>query len=1326
MFDRSPKPKVASPAAVRSASAERPVRPVDRFDAIPTPLAHPDPPPTWHAHSPGLQGSSKPEWMAAPRVAEGEGPLRSAEPLQRLRASAELARPDSRTAALDAAMRMPNRTGLPDRLKADMEAGSGLPMDDVRVHLNSPKPARVRARAYAQGTDIHLGPGQERHLPHEAWHVVQQAQGRVRATTRIGGIGVNTEPALEREADRMAARPPAIPVEMRAAARAAAFSGSAPVVQRMAAWLLEFNSVVYAAFGQRFEDLKPRLLHIVEAAAEAAIQDDDDELEVALELLGLLCDVVLEDGYLGGSVEALSQFRQALAKLQDIPSADLAALEQATDRYITAFRAAIGGDLLNAKTYVESSKKRLLKSSNPDIKGAAQSLLRPSSQAYYLNIDSYTPVAPISHGEQNKASVYSRSAKHPSYKGMKGDKVKALADMTVRNTPGPSLRKSGKAAHLGLYPNLMTFHRNQLSRPSDPDQLEEPDETSGGDGELYDRALEYRLALCRQVVQRSGQLSKLRVLVANDYPLVMVRFDLAKFMGEYSKTPEKVSSGTAKAFTSFLMNYFIGVVNFYARDAGLNITMVERSSFGFLTPSIAETGESFRINTGLMPPTYARVLAQALKKLDAELSHLAIEGQPMSGPLPKLTDEIYRSYLEKDGEAEASDDEEEQQESPTESAQGDKVSKLGKLSDFMNLALFPIEKRSKTTIANAVRNRASLDFVNASAFNALGDQKPFALGETLARLLSGLQVEKNTLKTKAPDAAAYGNVATRATPRGFDRSTEVQFTDLLAFLRLRLLKLAQDADAQKSIGGRDLAQRLLGIVPLIYGDSPHLEIALELVNELILLYSIKTAERQGTLDDGYGSDSDEEDAPDDELRRPLRAKKIITHNGMRALIASMLASQTVVFPKQAKSTSSRKMTVFLGDAYYEMSDALKLSKTDVSLVKTPAADVLVTDINACVTGEEVPDATEQLTSTAYTVWIIDTTSATQAQSAAVVEAFRRSPAKLLYLVSSGFKMEQLGADRNQYGTIRAFADNDEKGETQLGSVFAAIRTSDKPLAAVSHVYRRIMKSLGAIPRNRNLLRAISTPGSRTDDDVQSDFESDEEPSEERQQYMLKEKLFGAFVAALHDEDITPDHAAEATGGSNDDHARNYIYTAANADEDKLAHRSWFEITPNNGAGDCALYALEGKDLSFQEVIDLREQLADTLPDTDGGKISGSVVYQTLEQSQFLSEDLHNAMQNRHQVSLDVMRSLVRVPGAYAGDLEIQAFCQLAGVDVWVVTRSGELRRFSSDRRRTIMTVADDTKMALLGEVGQLLEQDEIVLYQSENHFERITDVNLWD
>ena len=61
--------------------------------------------------------------------------------------------------------RRENQTGLPDKLKSGMENLSGFSMDDVKVHRNSDKPAQLNAHAYAQGSNIYLGPGQEQHLP---------------------------------------------------------------------------------------------------------------------------------------------------------------------------------------------------------------------------------------------------------------------------------------------------------------------------------------------------------------------------------------------------------------------------------------------------------------------------------------------------------------------------------------------------------------------------------------------------------------------------------------------------------------------------------------------------------------------------------------------------------------------------------------------------------------------------------------------------------------------------------------------------------------------------------------------------------------------------------------------------------------------------------------------------------------------------------------------------------------------------------------------------------------------------------------------------------
>ncbi|MXS83778.1 DUF4157 domain-containing protein [Nitrosomonas oligotropha] len=147
------------------------------------------------------------------RVEEDESLQKKSEPIQRVEEE-EL----QKKAATDSPAQLKeqssaqtngtaNNTGLPDNLKSGIESLSGLSMDSVRVHYNSSQPAQLNALAYAQGTDIHVAPGQEQHLPHEAWHVVQQAQGRVQPTMQMKeGIPINDDRGLEHEADVMGAK----------------------------------------------------------------------------------------------------------------------------------------------------------------------------------------------------------------------------------------------------------------------------------------------------------------------------------------------------------------------------------------------------------------------------------------------------------------------------------------------------------------------------------------------------------------------------------------------------------------------------------------------------------------------------------------------------------------------------------------------------------------------------------------------------------------------------------------------------------------------------------------------------------------------------------------------------------------------------------------------------------------------------------------------------------------------------------------------------------------------------------------------------------------
>lgn len=79
---------------------------------------------------------------------------------------------------------------LPEPILHQIESQSGVDLGDVRVHVGHPMPVQLNAQAYARGNDIFFAPGaydpgspQGREvIAHEAWHVVQQKQGRVKPT----------------------------------------------------------------------------------------------------------------------------------------------------------------------------------------------------------------------------------------------------------------------------------------------------------------------------------------------------------------------------------------------------------------------------------------------------------------------------------------------------------------------------------------------------------------------------------------------------------------------------------------------------------------------------------------------------------------------------------------------------------------------------------------------------------------------------------------------------------------------------------------------------------------------------------------------------------------------------------------------------------------------------------------------------------------------------------------------------------------------------------------------------------------------------------------
>lgn len=107
-----------------------------------------------------------------------------------------------------------NNRGVPRVLQSKMEAALNTDLSNVKVHAASSQATQIGALAYTQGDDIHFAPGQyspktstgQRLLGHELAHVVQQREGRVKATGSVLGLPLNDSGVLENEADTIAGK----------------------------------------------------------------------------------------------------------------------------------------------------------------------------------------------------------------------------------------------------------------------------------------------------------------------------------------------------------------------------------------------------------------------------------------------------------------------------------------------------------------------------------------------------------------------------------------------------------------------------------------------------------------------------------------------------------------------------------------------------------------------------------------------------------------------------------------------------------------------------------------------------------------------------------------------------------------------------------------------------------------------------------------------------------------------------------------------------------------------------------------------------------------
>lgn len=619
----------------------------------------------------------------------------------------------------------------------------------------------------------------------------------------------------------------------------------------------------------------------------------------------------------------------------------------------------------------------------------------------------------------------------------------------------------GMRAHLGFYLNPM----QSLGDTSTPANRNK--KTTSGNSELYNKLLKYQLKLCGHIAvyfQSVYLTPALKIGFYNEYPCLMVKItppDL--FRKNVADTNEisliTISESCKEAWTNFVISFFIGLVNYNAYKNNISIEMVRRSSFGFISPTIAATGSSMRINLGIVPLQYLDIIKTSLQSLDIALrwfyyvqenknlpqNHSYQNKNPFGNSCLFFQSPDYSEYIS--------------------AANADKKD-IYLIRSLVELFFTKAEKgkNGQTTIQNIVRTSFALNKISIHTFNSL-----FAENKTSTDVLfrvawwtvMQLTVDKDTLTFKQVDNTIIQHRFKNLT--NIKKIEDNDFWNLVMYVKGKF---------QTENLTNNLFKKVLAEIYTSYQNQSvlNLHYQLEYLNELLYIKAIEDAENQTDIDDGYGSDSDEEG---DVEQTKVYAKKLVTHNGMYAITSVLLGINQYSFTLKPLSTN----TIFADNTiYYEVNHVIKKLNeigTNINRVEhVEDANVIIYDINSCITQDKpISNFYTQILNNTHLInqkiIIFDSTSA-------IIEKCHRflswavNQAHAVIFVSSGLKHEQIGADKNAYGTIRIFS----KDQSTRDKLYNLIKQSTwllglgPLLSPVSHIHRRLMKKLDAVPVNR--------------------------------------------------------------------------------------------------------------------------------------------------------------------------------------------------------------------------------------------------------------------
>lgn len=613
--------------------------------------------------------------------------------------------------------------------------------------------------------------------------------------------------------------------------------------------------------------------------------------------------------------------------------------------------------------------------------------------------------------------TYYRSTKN-------GGNYDRLKTMKPSNQQKPQKRTARKASS-GICPSPYSRHQYFLRSTNTATP-----EVNANNGFVYDQLLTYKCKLCKIVVDQFANFGpkNIKVHFRNEFPCIIVQVPL--FTGKLGE----------KNLYQIFAAYFSAIANYIARENGIPIEMVIRASIGHNVPTVSTTECSLRINIGLVPGVYATtVLIESLKIINKKFQntltteHLSLNGDELG----IINDGILAYNQVKNSDIERWDTEE------------TLIKVLCKTGD----------SSGKSVARQITRMNRYIDLLCDYVHEEImSNSQELQLNvKPLRKILSKMCFDNNKVTMKIQEEDFSEDRFEFPSAENPKIKNEKEFWEIIQKIA-SAIKMTQKTIIIKKMHG-------------LYG-------MLEKANSEFIERCAQQSEG------GYGSDSDCEGSFRENSKRNILSyfnkqsnaevkvfcKKVIVQTGMRAINLAFALAKCLTVTKDA---CTKHM-------YYETRDAIKNASDDISIKnlkfeKSKQPKIRFIDLNYCAKTSNnyfkvnLEKIQKESKSAEEQVIVFDYTSTTSSKLNKVIHQFIPH-IKVLLLVNSGSKNEQIGADNNPYGTIRIVTTDFVILNKLYFGLTGYLDERDEKLPKHLHDIRKAYKEVGAVLTNKAIFK----------------------------------------------------------------------------------------------------------------------------------------------------------------------------------------------------------------------------------------------------------------